>query len=345
MKSPKNILIVRTDRIGDVVLSLPMAAIIKKHFPGCRITFLLRRYTEPLAVNNPYIDEVIALIEKNGKPSISKNIYVLKNEFDAVVVAYPSYAIALMLFLSNIKIRIGSGYRWYSFFFNRKVYDHRKFGEHHELEYNVRLLRQLGIKEEVNENNVQFGIAPHNEDREKIERVLSELKVDPSKKIVIVHPGSGGSAVDLPAETMKSIIKTLSNEPFEIFITGNEQEKELCSSLVVNNSTKNLAGNFNLGELIALIEKCDLMIANSTGPIHIAAGLGKYVIGFYPKFAAASPKRWSPYTTKKKIFTPEIDCQNCTRRQCENLRCMESIKAEDVVEAAKLMLAKVKSEN
>ncbi|MCX6170053.1 MAG: glycosyltransferase family 9 protein [Ignavibacteriales bacterium] len=344
MKSPKNILIVRTDRIGDVVLSLPMASIIKKYFPECKVTFLLRQYTKPLAENNPYIDDVITLIEVNGKPSISKNVSQLKNRFDVSVVANPTYSIALILFLSNIKERIGTGYRWYSFFFNRKIYEHRKFGERHELEYNVRLLQQLGIDESVNEENVSFGISSSKKDTAKIKNHLASIGIDFSKRIVIVHPGSGKSAVDLPVEKMKSLVKSLSKEEVEIFITGSGPEKELCQSLVVNNSTKNLAGIFNLGELTALIDQADLLIANSTGPIHIAAALGKYIIGFYPKFIAASSKRWGPYTTKKKIFSPNIDCNNCTRKQCENLNCMDSIIVEDVVSAAKEILAKVSLE-
>jgi len=341
MNKPKNILIVRTDRIGDVILSLPMAAIIKKHFPDCRVTFLLREYTRPLSENNPFIDEVITLIEEDGKPSVAKNVALLKNRFDVCVVAYPTYTIALILFLSNIKIRIGTGYRWYSFFFNKKIYDHRKYGERHELEYNVRLLQQLGINEEVNEENVSFGISPSKENRKKIKNDLTALGIDFSKQIIIVHPGSGGSAVDLPIEKMRTIIRSLSHEPVEILITGSSSEKELCQSLVVNSSTKNLAGIFNLGELMALINYSDLMIANSTGPIHIAAALGKHVIGFYPKFAAASAKRWGSYTAKKKIFSPTIDCIDCTRNQCEKLNCMDSISADEVIITSKMILAKV----
>lgn len=340
MNPPKNILIVRTDRIGDVILSLPMAAIIKKHFPKCKVTFLLREYTKPLAGNNPFIDEVITLIEENGKPSIGKNVALLKNKYDVCVVAYPTYTIGLILFLSNIKTRIGTGYRWYSFFFNKKVYEHRKYGERHELEYNVRLLQPLGINEEVNEENVSFGISPSQENKEKVKNTLTSPGINFSKQIIIVHPGSGGSAVDLPIDKMKTIISSLSLEPLEILITGSSSEKELCQSLVVNNSTINLAGKYNLGELMALIDHCDLMIANSTGPIHIAAALGKHVIGFYPKFTAAAPKRWGPYTTKKKIFLPTIDCGNCTRKQCEKLNCMDSIGTEEVVNAAKKFLLK-----
>ena len=344
MNDPKNILIVRTDRIGDVVLSLPLASIIKKHFPECTVTFLLREYTEPLATNNPDIDEVITLKEVNGKPSVKENVQLLKNKFDVSIVAYPTYPIALILFLSNIKTRIGTGYRWYSFLFNKKNYEHRKDGKYHELEYNVHLLRQLGIDEKVTEENVLYGITPSIENVEKLKKDLNELGINISKPVIIIHPGSGGSAIDLPISKMKEIIKNLLDEDAEILITGTTAETELCQSLVVNKSTINLAGKYNLGELIALINQCDVMIANSTGPIHIAAALGKNVVGFYPKFIVASEKRWGPYTNKKNIFTPEIDCSNCTRRQCEKLNCMDSIRSGKVIQAVKIILDKIDSE-
>lgn len=344
MNQPKNILIVRIDRIGDVVLSLPLAAIIKKHFPDCKVSFLLREYTKPLAVNNPNIDEVITLKEIEGKLSVRENVQLLKNRFDVCIVAYPTYPIALILFLSNIKTRIGTGYRWYSFLFNKKNYEHRKYGEYHELEYNVHLLQQLGIDEKVTEENVSYGITSSIENEERVKKDLKELGINFSKPIIIVHPGSGGSAINLPISKMKEIVNNLSGENVEILITGTTAEKELCQSLVVNNSTKNLAGKYDLGRLIALINQCNVMIANSTGPIHIAAALGKNVIGFYPKFTAASAKRWGPYTNKKNIFTPDIDCTNCTRKQCEKLNCMDSIRSDKVVQTVKNILDKIASE-
>ncbi len=336
MTPPKNILIVRTDRIGDVVLTLPLASIIKKHFPNSEITFLLRDYTKSLAANNPYIDDIITLKTENGKLKVAENIKQLKNKFDTCIVAFPTFTLALILFLSRIKTRIGTGYRWYSFLFNKKIYEHRKFGERHELEYNVRLLQQIGIEENVNEENVEFNLQPANKNIQKIKNEFEKIGIDSSKKIIIVHPGSGGSAVDLPVSKLKNLVGRMACElECEILITGSENEKELCNLLVVNEKTKNVAGKFNLDELTALIDRSDLLIANSTGPIHIGAALGKNIIGFYPKVAACSPKRWGPYTNKKIIFSPSIDCKDCTHEQCVKLNCMDTINIDEVFDSVK----------
>ncbi|KAF0151396.1 MAG: glycosyl transferase family 9 [Ignavibacteria bacterium] len=330
----KNILIVRTDRIGDVILSLPLAWILKKHIPNVKVSFLVRDYTAPLVKNCKYVDEVIVLSEKNGKVQIAENVKALKHKFDVCIAAFPTFRSALVLFLSGIKTRIGSGYRWYSFLFNKKVYEHRKYGERHELEFNVRMLQKLNIIEEVNTTNVDFGIVVDNSVTEFVLNKLRSLGWDGNQKIVVVHPGSGGSAIDLPKEKLKELIECLAaNENVVLVITGSASETELCNYFTVSKKVINSAGMFNLEELTAMIKNAEIVIANSTGPIHLAAGLRKNIIGFYPKFAAVSPKRWGPYSANAKIFQPTVCDGKCSRDKCNKLNCMQSIEIEKVLVA------------
>jgi lipopolysaccharide heptosyltransferase III len=333
MTEPRNILIVRTDRIGDVILSLPLAEIIKRHYPTCKVSFLIREYTKDILFNYPFIDEVIMLKEENGEVLIKENKASLKKfNFDFSIVVYPTFKIAWLIYLADIPFRIGTGYRWYSFLFNKKIYVHRKYAEKHELEFNVELLKAVRINEQITTGNVHFNIRISVQSEQKIENILKDNGINNEDFIVIVHPGSSGSAVDLPADKFKEIVQYLSiNEKIKIVITGNSKEKKLCEALKINDKILNFAGMFSLSELIALINKANIMIANSTGPLHIAAALGKHVIGFYPKIPAASAKRWGPYTKKGKVFEPEIDCQNCTREQCQKLDCMRSINVNEVV--------------
>jgi lipopolysaccharide heptosyltransferase II len=332
MITPRNILIARTDRIGDVVLSLPLAGIVKKHFPDCRVSFLVRNYTKDLVENHPQIDEVILLEEKNGKVPIIKNVRKLrKKSFDTGVIVYPTLVTALIVFLSQIKIRIGSGYRWYSFLFNKRIFEHRKYAEKHELEFNVNLLKPLGIEEAITTDNVKFGLRINEKSLERVKNILNEQGVDLQKDIILVHPGSGGSSVDLPITKFTGLVKNLSSgNDVAIILTGSEDDIESCNSIAYDSKVTSLAGRFNLSELIALISLCDIFISNSTGPIHIAAALGKKAIGFYPKIPVNSKERWGPYTKNKVVFEPEIECSDCTREQCEKLDCMNSINVDNV---------------
>ena len=332
MIKPVNLLIVRTDRIGDVVLSLPLAELVKKHYPSCRITFLLKDYTKSLAAGHSFIDDIIILKEKNNKIPLLDNIrQIRKNSYDSVIVVYPTFITSLIIFLSGIKNRIGTGYRWYSLLFNNKVFEHRKNALKHELEYNVNLLKIFGIEDEVNPSNVRFNLVIDKKDDERVKTILKVKGINLKIPLIIIHPGSGGSAMDLPLNKFKELIDLIKNNLIaEIVITGSKSEMDLCHSLYTSGKTKNLSGLFNLAELKALISYSDIFIANSTGPLHIAAALGKNVIGFYPKIAQCSPKRWGPYTKKSVVFTPDLNCSDCTREQCERLDCMNTISVPEI---------------
>ena len=331
MINPKNILLVRTDRIGDVVLSLPLAEEIKKAFPECRISFLVKAYTLDLVKDHPYIDEVLTLDETDKSPNIFSNVKKIKSKnFDSCVVVYPTFKIAFLLFLSGIKNRIGTGYRSYSFFFTKKIYEHRKYAEKHELQYNLNLLKVFGIEKQLNLGEAEFHLQISKAGKADVEQFFLEKKIDEHRPVIIVHPGSGGSAVDLPLSRMKELVQNLLELKVSVFITGSSNEREICQSLVLNENTINVAGRFSLASLIALIDKSSIFISNSTGPLHIAAALGKYVVGFYPRIDACSVRRWGPFTENKVIYEPVINCQNCTRKQCERLNCMDTISITQV---------------
>lgn len=338
---PKNILIVRTDRIGDVVLTLPLAGLIKKQYPNCKVSFLVRDYTKNIVSNHPFIDEVIVLKHSDGKDNFFENLNSIKQKkFDTCIVARTSFFLALIIYLSGIKSRIGTGYRLYSFLFNQKVYEHRKNAGRHELEFNVNLLEKLNIKNNVDESNVRYDLQVDEQSLQNVIKVLLDEKIDLQKQIIIVHPGSGGSSIDLHTNKFTELVKKLDDDNYQIILTGSKNEIELCDKIKSTSDAKNLSGRFNLDELTALISKSSMFISNSTGPIHIAAALGKFTVGFYPKIVSCSKERWSPYTNKKLVYEPSIDCKNCTREQCENLNCMDSIDITKVYNDIKNVLNK-----
>jgi ADP-heptose:LPS heptosyltransferase len=300
----KNILLVRTDRIGDVILTLPVVDILKRDFPGSRIDFLVNKRISELIAGYPNINKVHS-IEKDRVRDIVR--ICKKGDYDLAIVERPLFVIALALFLSGIKYRLGTGYRWYSFLFNLRHYQHRKHSVKHELQYNIDMLNALGItiseypppKLMVNDDTINT-----------VKEKLIRRQIDIGKKFIIVHPSTLGSALTWsPANFLKMIQLLVNDNAFDanIILTGMESEKMEIIEIVtrLDLGRVHYIVDFDLKELAALIYLSELFISNSTGPIHIAAAVGTFVVGIYSPLIAQSPVRWAPYTDKKKVFTPK----------------------------------------
>ncbi|CUU07387.1 ADP-heptose:LPS heptosyltransferase [Candidatus Kryptobacter tengchongensis] len=325
-----NILVCRTDKIGDVILTLPVVNALKE-FYGAKITFLASEYTAEILEGHRAIDEVMLYKPDENVFQLAKRIK--QKNFDLAVVVFPIFKVALALWLARVPVRVGTGYRFFSLFFNKKVFEHRKYAEKHEVEYNLNLIRALGV--EVKE--IKFDIFIPNYAFENVQKLLIENGLN-NESYIVVHPGSKGSARDLKPEKFRELVKKLSEEGFKIILTGSKSEKQLVH--FVGNGLKNvydLAGLLNLKELSALIKNASLFISNSTGPIHVASALGTPVIGFYPPIKVMSPRRWGPYTANRIIFIPNVpfECKKCIGEKCKFFDCMDLINIDDVEKAIK----------
>jgi ADP-heptose:LPS heptosyltransferase len=326
----KKVVIVRNDRIGDVVLTLPMAEVLKRS-GECVIYFMGRDYTRELVEASPYIDEFINWDELKNLSAFDIAKRLKQYKFDEVYMVSPGFKVSLAFFLAGVKIRTGTGYRWYSFLFNKKIFEHRKTAEKNELEYN---LSMLGWQGDYNFPPDFFARIPK----------FEKFPLDRSKILTIIHPGSGGSAADLPLEKFKELTaKLCADGRFQVYLTGSKEEIFKCETVKGESNAQILAGTFALGELISFIKEANLFISNSTGPLHIAAAAGCFTVGFYPRVVACSAERWGPYTKKKLIFKPETECSDCTLKQCARLECMNSIVSENIFAAIDEKINEIKN--
>jgi len=335
MKEFSNILVCRTDKIGDLVLTLPVANALRDNFPNANITFLVSKYASEIVQGHKAINDVMIYEPEISVFELAKEIR--KRKFDLAIVVFPVFKIALALWIARVPIRVGTGYRIYSLLFNERVYEHRKYAQKHEVEYNLNLIKKIGA--EVKE--IEFDLFIPDSAFEKVKNILSKHGLS-EKNFIIVHPGSKGSARDLKPERFKELVKILSQEGFKIVLTGSDKEKELTSFVAGDfKNVYNFSGLFNLKELSALIKLSSLFISNSTGPLHIASAIGTPVIGFYPPIKVMSPKRWGPYISEKLIFTPSLpfECQKCIGEKCKFFDCMDLINLNEVAKSIKEKLS------
>ena len=305
-QSIKKILVTRTDKLGDVILTLPLITELKRNFPESKITFLVSNYVKDLIENYEGVDELIFI--EDFQTVKSKIRYFKNQEFDVAINVFPRFELALTLFLSGIKIRIGSGYRWYSFLYNKKIKEHRKYAEKHESDYNLNLLKPL-IQNINYDKKYYFNYSP--EDFRNLKKKLQGF--DFQKKFIIIHPSSKGSAVDLPLEKITNLCSEILKifEDFNVVLTGTKDDINTTGEIInstesgVRNRIFNFAGLLNLKELLILIDNSSLFISNSTGPIHIAGALNKNIIAFYPCKIPMNPERWKPLSENAVIISPK----------------------------------------
>ena len=331
-KNP-NILLIRTDRIGDVLLTLPMLPALKKRFPGSRISMMVRPYTKELVEGHSCIDEVI---EYRGIDSLASFLefvrYLQGKEFDVAIMPHARPMLAFALYAAGIFFRVGTGYRWYSFLFNKKLFEHRKYSVRHEVEHNLNLLKPLGI------TPVLPGTMELNVSVAAMETVARKLEAALVKRrFIILHPGSGGSSRDWKPENFAALADAITAKlGFEVVLTGGPGEEYIVQGVArkVSHPPASFVGDLSLKELAALIKKAVCFVSNSTGPLHMAAALGTPVIAFYPPLRACSPVRWGPYTERKKIFLAESSkCPECNGGACRSNRCMDQITVEQVFQS------------
>jgi ADP-heptose:LPS heptosyltransferase len=337
----RKILLIRTDRIGDVMLSLPMLPLIKEQFPLASITVMVQSYTRELVDGHSCVDDVLIYDAPTSVSSFLAWARMLRRRgFDAVILPYPRFRLSLLAYAAGIPLRIATGYRWYSFLFTHKIFEHRKDARHHELEYNLHLLSVMGIDSSA--KKITFEL-PQSADAEKtVSAFLSANRIAPGESFAVLHPGSGGSARDWSAGKFSALGNRLQSDMgLKIVVTGGAQEARLvhqvCGSIQPTPASS--AGEFSLTELAALVKRARLFVSNSTGPLHIAAAVGTPVAAFYPPIRQCSPTRWGPWTDKKIIFEGNNrTCPLCKGGPCRSDVCMNQITVDTVEEGIKLLL-------
>jgi len=338
LKGNEKILIVRTDRIGDLILSTPVAEVLKQKFPQAHIDFLVAPYTSPILKNNPFINEIILDDNRSVKGFLKLRKVIKQKKYDIAIVLHPTLRLAWLLKSAGVPYRIGTGYRGYSFLFNLKHFQHRKTVEKHELEYNLDMLRVLGL--EPQKILPKLYLSPNEKNEANI--FFKTLGIKDDDMMVLMHPGSGGNALIWPAEKFGELAdRLIQSYSVKVLVTGQAGEKILAEKMKskMRQSFIDLTGKTDLRLLSAIIGKVNLVICNSTGPMHIAASLGIPTVALFCPIFTASPKRWGPYGEGHTAILPPVPaCKNCSPTKCERGNCMELITVDNVFEKAGTVL-------
>ncbi|UCG62698.1 MAG: glycosyltransferase family 9 protein [Candidatus Zixiibacteriota bacterium] len=322
------ILISRTDRLGDLILALPFVETIKERYPECRVDVISSLYASPILENNRRIDKILRvqndqlLINKLYKKDLFQKIR--QEKYKAVIVLHPERQISGMFFKAEIPIRIGTAGRFHSVLFNTRLMHSRRQNLKHEFEYNLDFLRFFRRGRTIRSPRVYL----REKETSHARRILDEAGV--KGDFVVLHPGSGGSAERWPVENFIKLYSLLERERVELVISGSDPEGELIDEVSKRLAipVRKITGETDLRTLAAVLSLARVVVANSTGPLHLAVAVGTIGVGLYPSRKAMSPLRWGPLGRDDRVIQPTgIECQ-CPAGRCI---CMEMIKPGQVM--------------
>jgi len=319
---PSTIILSRTDAIGDTVLTLPMAGVLRSLYPDCRILFLGRSYTEAVVAACEYIDQFLNWDEWKALPPAEAAQAMAATGADTIVHVFPDKQIASLAKRAGLAQRIGTTNRVYHWLTcNRLVRLSRKNSDLHEAQLNLKLLVPLGAREHYSLHEIGgfYGLT-------RLPPLPASVAAlpDPERFNLVLHPKSRGSAREWGLDNFSQLIDLLPQDRFKIFISGTAAEGALMESLFRDHPfVTDLTGRLSLGELMAFLARADGLVAASTGPLHLAAALGIHALGIYPPIRPMHPGRWGPVGPKAEVFVRPGDCSAC--RKTADCGCMRGI--------------------
>jgi len=333
----KRILIVRTDRIGDVLLSTPVIKALRDNFPGAYIAMMVSPYAQDVVRDNPYLDEVI-IFDKDSRHKGLLRTYnfamaLKKKKFDAAIILHPTNRVHLVTFLAGIARRIGYD-RKLGFLLTDRIKHTKQLGQRHELEYSLDLVRYLGIMPK----DINPFMPIRQESEEIVEGLFKENGITPQDKVIAIHPGASCISKIWPLERFAEVSdKLVEKYGFKILIVAGQKDISLAHKVasIMKHNSINLAGKTSVSQLASVLKRCRLLISNDSGPVHIASALGTPVVAIFGRAQKGlSPLRWGPRGIKDRILHKDVGCIKCLAHNCtKEFLCLKAITVDEVLKA------------
>lgn len=330
----------RTDRLGDVVLTTPAIKAVREAYSDAYIAMIVRPYTEPVVRGNPYLDEVIVYDKRGVHKSIAATVRfglkLRKAGFDRAVIFHPTDRMHIIAYIANIPRRIGYDNRL-AFLLTDRIRNLKHEGRKHERDYTLEMLKALGIDSHEKELFVPLD----NSAQKKIESLLSGYGVSAKDKLVVVHPGASCASKLWPSERFAKLSDMLlEKHNIKIAVIGGNDKRDMfCVESVRRFMRKEalfLNAALDIKELAALLKRAALFISNDSGPVHVAAAVGTPVADIFGRNQPGlSPARWGPLGKRDIVIHKDIGCSGtCTAHNCKkSFACLRAINVEDVYSA------------
>jgi heptosyltransferase II len=320
--------------IGDAVMTTPAMGAVRSSFPGAEIVVAANPNVAELLRHHPYVDGVL-IFDKNGPHRgiggfLRFCLLIKEQKCDLAILFQNAIEAALMSFLARIPRRAGYRTDHRGYLLTHPVAVGERERRFHHTEYYLHMLAALGICGGDGRLRLQCT------DQEK---VWARATLGNGSWVAINPGATFGSAKRWLPERFARVADALANRHgVHTVIVGGPAEVAMGQAVAkaMHTAPLNLAGKTSLRQLMAILDRCRLLVSNDSGPMHVAAALGTAVAAI---FGPTDHTTTSPLTPSSRLVRRAVDCSPCLLRDCpSDHRCMSEITVEDVLEAAEDLL-------
>ena len=296
----RRIAVVRTDAMGDNVLTLPLAGALKGMFPDIELIWICRPYTSTIVERSSHVDTTMVWRPEEMSEAQEAKMF---QGMDAVVFAFPEPRLLRAAAMARVPIRIATGRRWSSLrWANQKIWRGRKRRAEHETLQGLRLVQCLGVPARWRFPSRQdwFGLTGLEKAGTASEaRQIAGISKESWNQAVVLHPGNRGSANGWSIQRFQALSAALLQSGRCVIVTGSKEERTpliswLESEQQGNDHFVDAVGKVDLDQLMCILSHVSCVVASSTGPLHLASAMGTPVVGLYCSNWPFWPERWGP---------------------------------------------------
>jgi len=320
-----------------VVLSTPVIRALRTAFPEAYLGFMVRPSNRELVEGNPDLNTVI-LYDKDGSErswwgSLRFAWKLRVHRFDTALILHSTNRVILVTWAAGIRRRIGYARRLSWLLTHRLPYVKRE-GSRHELEYNLDLLKLLGV--ESQERRLHIPITPMQE--AKVNRFLRDHRLNGAHPLIAIHPGASCPSKRWPIERFAAVAdRMIERYGAQVVVVTGPQEVKSGQAVLAQMCHPALAalGTFSLGELASLFREARCLVSNDSGPVHLSCAVGTPVVAIFGRWGGGlSPTRWGPTFQRSLILHHDVGCRPCVAHRCPiGFVCLQAISIDEVLAA------------
>lgn len=332
----KKILIIKLRGIGDVVLSTIVIDNLRKEFPQAQIDYLVEKPSQPGLVGVREINKVLVFERNDFWKKVAILLQIRKNRYDLVFDFFTNPSTALVTFLSGAKYRVGYPYRGRKYAYN--MFGPEERGKYHSAQLHLETLKLIGLNHSYKELYYELNASALS----VAEKYLRDSFIENNFVVGICPTGGWDSKKCEPekfAEIAKALIAKYNAKIFIIWGKSDESDANKIHTLLGDKSI--IAPETNILELAAMIARCKILIANDSGPMHIATAVGTPVLGL---FGPTNPYMHGPFGEKNEwVRLDELDCIECNLISCpRNHECFRDLPIGKIINKVESLLVKNK---